>query len=125
MVTRNMILSGAWRVGNILSGLKEDIGHGKWIIWLISHFPELGSTDRMREENAARCMKLYKENECIKDGNSRLLSIDSVRKFMWGYIPAKDRPQLEGDSDIDPSPHHLTFVNQFSKWDRQRRSGHV
>ena len=50
---------------------------------------------------------------------------ESVRKFLWGYIPAKERLHLEGDEGIDPGQHHLTFVNQFSKYDRQLRSGHV
>jgi hypothetical protein len=38
---------------------------------------------------------------------------------MWGYIPVKERLQLEGDVEMNPGPHHLTWVNQFSKWDRQ------
>jgi hypothetical protein len=44
---------------------------------------------------------------------------------MWGYLPAKERLQIKGDEQIKPGLHHLTFVNQFSKYDRQLRNGHV
>jgi hypothetical protein len=40
-------------------------------------------------------------------------------------MPSKERLALEGDYEINPGPHHLTFINQFSKYDRQLRSGQV
>jgi hypothetical protein len=126
--TRDEMLVGAFKLGNILSDLKEEIGHGKWLFWLGGNWPELG------ERNAQRCMAFFKGNDGWKLTASAArtksvefhgFEIESVRKFLWGYIPAKERLALEGDEDIKPGPHHLTFVNQFSKYDRQLRSGHV
>jgi hypothetical protein len=119
--SRDEMLARAWKLGEILSELKEEIGHGKWLFWLGGNWPELG------ERNARRCIALFKDNQgwSGKMQNSAELAVDSVRKFMWGYIPAKERLALDGDEEIKPGLHHLTFVNQFSKYDRQLRSGHV
>jgi hypothetical protein len=114
----------AWILGAHLFELKEEIGHGKWMTWLPSNFRELGSTDEMRYHNAWRCINFYKGNPS-KFGNSQTLrppkefSIDSVRKLMWGYIPAKERPELPGNEDVSPQPHYLTFINNYSKFRRQ------
>jgi hypothetical protein len=120
--TRDEMLVGAFKLGKILTDFKEEIGHGKWLFWLGGNWPELG------ERNAQRCMAFFKGNEgwkLLKSVEFNGFEIESVRKFLWGYIPAKERLALEGDEDIKPGPHHLTFVNQFSKYDRQLRSGHV
>jgi hypothetical protein len=111
----------AWDIGEVLSQLKDEIGHGKWMIWLPSHFRELGKSDDMRIKNAQRCINFCRENPNSK--NSSNFNPDSVRKLMWGYIPAKERPQLEGDEDVSRSPHYLTFVNHFNKFDRQLTLG--
>jgi len=126
--TRDEMLVRAWKLGRILCDLKEEIGHGKWLFWLGGNWPELG------ERNAQRCMAFFNGNEGWKQlgAASRCKSvefhgfeIETVRKFLWGYIPAKERLELANDAEINPGPHHLTFVNQFSKYDRQLRSGHV
>jgi hypothetical protein len=130
---RDEMLARAWKLGRILTGLKEEIGHGKWLFWLGGTWPDLG------ERNAQRCIGFFKSNENWKAiGNRAGMSaaalkfeefngfeIDSVRKFMWNYIPEKDRLELDGDQAITPGAHHLTFVNQFSKYDRQLRNGNV
>jgi hypothetical protein len=67
----------AHQLGRILCELKEEIGHGKWMIWLPSNFRELGSTERMIIENAERCMKLYVSNP--NSGSYRNFSVDSVQ----------------------------------------------
>jgi hypothetical protein len=120
---KDIMLMLAHRFGGILCELKEEIGHGKWMLWLPANFPELGSNDDRRIHNAGRCMRLFKENQIGE--NSANFTVESVRKFMWGYVPVKERLQFDGDEIIKPSPHHLTFVNQFSKWDQQYRNGHV
>jgi hypothetical protein len=120
--TREQMLLRAWNLGKILSELKEEIGHGKWLFWLGGNWPELG------ERNSQRCIAFFKSNDdwkSVKSVEFHGFELDSVRKFMWGYIPAKERLALDGDEEIKPGLHHLTFVNQFSKYDRQLRSGHV
>jgi hypothetical protein len=114
------ILCHAWELGRILTDLKEEIGHGKWLFWLGGNWPELG------ERNARRCMVFFKANETwknLKSAEFRGFERDSIRKFMWGYIPAKERLELPGDVTDSPAPHHLTPVNQFTKYYRQVRSG--
>jgi hypothetical protein len=121
---RNEILDRAWQLGKMLTAIKQQVGRGNWYIWLAANLPELGSTEGTRQGNAARCMRLYGDNSDRRNSCGGFRP-DTVRKFMWGYIPAKERLQLEGDEDIKPGPHHLIFVNQFSKYDRQLRSGQV
>jgi hypothetical protein len=113
---RDAILVHAWRLGQILSELKEEIGHGKWLFWLGGYWPDLG------ERNAQRCIAFFKANESVESNG---FAVESIRKFMWGYIPAKERLELEGDIIDSPAPHFRTFINQFSKYDRQLRTGHV
>src|SRR5437762_2471875 len=94
--TRDEMLVRAWKLGRILSDLKEEIGHGKWLFWLGGNWPELG------ERNAQRCMAFFKGNENWQKTQPRRLppqktvefcgfEIEAVRKFLWGYIPAKER----------------------------------
>jgi hypothetical protein len=113
---RDAILGHAWRLGQILSELKEEIGHGRWLFWLGGNWPELG------ERNAQRCIAFFKANESVESNG---FAVGSIRKFMWGYIPAKERLELEGDVAHSLAPHHRTFINQFTRYDRQLRSGHV
>jgi Protein of unknown function (DUF3102) len=120
--TRDQMLAHAWKLGRILQDLKEEIGHGKWLFWLGGNWPDLG------ERNAQRCMAFFKANEHWSYNKSDKFigfELDSVRKFFYYYIPPKERLELEGDKPISPGPHHLTFINQFSKYDRQLRSGQV
>lgn len=114
---RDELLTLALQMGKILVTIKDEIGHGKWLFWLGGHWPQLG------EKNAQRCMALARENPKSEDSSD--LSEESVRKFMWGYIPAKQRAELEGDQKIAPAAHHLTPINHFWKWERQLKIGHV
>lgn len=127
----DFLFRSAWEIGEVLAQLKEEVGHGNWQIWLPSHFPELGPTDKMRLRNDQRCRAFHKDNPNARN-SSHLNSPagadfdpDSVRKFMWGYIPAKERPLLEGDETVTRQPHYLSFVNHFSKYDRQLKLGRI
>jgi hypothetical protein len=117
------IVRRAWTLGSYLCELKENVGRGNWQIWLPANLPDLGSTDRARQANAARCIRFYRDNPNCR--NSCNYTPESKRKLMWGYVPAKERLQLPGDEKVKPEAHHLTFVNCFSKYDHQLRSGRV
>ena len=52
-------------------------------------------------------------------------SPDSKRKFLWGYVPAKERLLLEGDEKVTWARHQLTFVNEFFRYNRQLRTGKI
>ena len=121
---RNEILDRAWQLGKMLTALKEQEGRGNWYLCLPANLRERGSTERARQENAARCMRLYRDNSDRRNSCGRL-SVESVRKFMWGYIPAKERVQHEGDFPLEPFAHYLHFVNEFNRWDSQMRRGAI
>jgi hypothetical protein len=128
--THDEILRRAWILGGYLCELKENIRRGNWLIWLPANLPELGRTDSARTENASRCMRFFKENS-PKIGNSRFLkppsefSPDSKRKFLWGYVPAKERLLLEGNEKVTFERHQLTWVNEFFRYNRQLRTGKI
>src|SRR5882724_938677 len=133
---RDLLLNKAWSLGILMNELKEEIGHGKWLLWLEGNFKELGKSAEMRERNAQRCMKFARENPnprnstvSVREGFPIIPAVpnnftdESTRKFMWGYIPEKERPELEGNRKLKAGAHYLSFVNHFAKWDRQVRVG--
>jgi len=118
----------AFHLGTVLVEMKAKIGHGKWLFWLEGSWPQLG------ERNAQRCMKLVYDNpeavrkfesKGIKAINFSDFTAESIRKFGFGYVPVKEKLQLEGDEGVNPHPHYLTFINQYSKWRRQTKIGHA
>jgi hypothetical protein len=121
--THDEILQRGWTLGSYLCELKENVGRGNWLIWLPANLPELGSTDRARQANAARCIRFYRDNPNC--GNSCIYTPDSKRKLMWAYIPVKERFQLPGDEKVTPGPHHLTWVNEFFRYHRRLRTGKI
>jgi hypothetical protein len=76
------ILRRAWTLGSYLCELKENVRRGNWLIWLPANLPELGSTDRARQANAARCIRFYRDNPNCR--NSCNYTPESKRKLMWG-----------------------------------------
>ena len=113
----------AYCIGKILNELKEEIGHGKWLLYLTANLPELGNTEQMIIRNAQRCMMIAKASPNAR--NPSQLDSDSRRKFMWGYVEAKERVALEGDSTDKPVPDPLTCVNYWHKWYRQIKTGQI
>jgi hypothetical protein len=108
-------LEKAWQCGKRLNAMKEILGHGNWLPYLESHLPEISVS------TAQRYMKIDRENP--NAARVRDLKFDSIRKHCLSLAPAKERLQLEGDSKINPGPHYLTFVNNFSKWDHHVQIG--
>ncbi|GEM_PF-3780307 len=108
-------LDRAWRLGKVLNQIKGMVGTGNWLLWLEANWPEL------HERTAQRFMVLDRENpeaQTIED-----LSPDSVRKFRLGYVPAKERPELEGDQSFARQPHYLTLVNDWRRLHRRMETG--
>jgi hypothetical protein len=114
---RDRLLAHAWHLGRELTTMKEEVGHGKWLPFLEGHWPQL------TQQNGVRYMTFFKDNPNHGNSGDLTFSTESIRKFMWGYIPAKERPQLAGDGPVAPVAHHLTVINHFSKWDRQLTIG--
>jgi hypothetical protein len=61
----------------------------------------------------------------IDSRNSANLDDNSKRKFLWDYVPTKERKALEGDSNDAPTWHPLTFINYLLKWHRQVKTGQI
>ncbi len=119
--SRDALLGSAWGLGQLLNQLKDAIGHGNWYLWLNANFQELGRAEETRIKNAERCMTLHNRNQNRR--NPTDFDPESVRKFMWGYIPVKERVTLDGDRKDAPATHYLTFINNFYKWDRHVEIG--
>lgn len=109
-----------WRLGRSLHQLKAKIGHGKWLFWLGGHMPDIG------EDKAQRCMQLFASNEGLSNpANLRDFDTDSIRKFLGGYMPAKIRPQLEGDQKLAPVVTFDSGTNKFAAFFRRISQGHA
>jgi hypothetical protein len=83
--------------------------------------PNLGGTDQTRLANAKRCMKLYRDNQAAINGVVAF-SVDSERKFMWRYIPEKERPKGK-DPRFPRSVNMLNIVNEFNRLRHRHISG--
>ena len=119
---KTMLLRYGWTLGWILTEIKEEVGHGNFLLFLEGKWPDLG------ERKAQLCMQFFRSNPRNSSdfkSNSEPFTTDSERKFMWNYIPAKERPALEGDEPVSSKPHYLSFVNHWTKWYRQLSLGHV
>jgi hypothetical protein len=57
----------AYRLGVELLALKEEIGHGKWLLWLCANFKELGKNEYKIRHNAERCMSFASRNPNCAD----------------------------------------------------------
>lgn len=114
---RDAILTLALELGRKLGQMKDTVGHGRWLYWLGANWPELG------ERNAQRTMALARDNPKSEDSTD--LSEESVRKFMWGYIPAKERPQLDGNEKLSPVASFESVTNKFSFLHRRITQQHL
>jgi hypothetical protein len=114
--SREILLIESFHLGGKLCALKEDIGHGGWLHWLGSHLPGI------KPRVVTNCMALFRAND-PKSAAATDLTAESIRQFLWYYIPAKERPQLEGNKKIGPAFTPLTFVNNFTAWDRRVQIG--
>lgn len=112
---RDALCWRSWQLGKELAAIKEEVGHGRWLHWLGGHWPD------MSPRNASRCMLLYSANP--NGQNFADLSTDSIRQFMFEYVPSKERPTIEGDEKLSPKPTGVGFVNGFMKWDERCTNG--
>ncbi len=104
----------AWRLGLCLAEIKRAVGHGNWLGWIEANLP-------VGERQAQRYIELAAANPSAKTAAD--LSEDSVRKFRLGYVPEKERPELDGDAEIKPTVHHLTLLNDFRRLHRRIEIG--
>jgi len=114
------LLAGGWRLGKVLHAIKPQIGHSKWLFWLGANWPDLG------ELRAQRCMAFFAANEKLSNpSNLTDFNVDSIRKFLGGYIPAKIRPQLEGDQKLTPVVSFDAGTNKIAALFHRVKEGHA
>ena len=112
-----------WRLGQTLCALKEKIGHSRWLIWLGGNLPSLAGDDGRR---AQRIMALYRDNDALSNpSNLTDLTVDSVRRFLGGYLPAKIRPQLEDNQKLAPIATFDGVTNRFTALLQRIKSQHA
>jgi len=110
-------LERSWQFGKLLNELKELVPHGDWENYRTASFK--GLSDRV----ARQCQKLDHDNpKALKLAD---LSAESVRKFRYGYVPAKERAQLKGNVRFSKPSHHSSLVNEQNKFMQRVKAGHV
>ena len=114
-----------WHLGKSLAALKESgvAKHGNWMFFVDANFPELGPTGPTRVNRANDARGFFEDNPNYPDSGN--FTEESIRKRIFRLAPEKERPQLAGDQKIAPQAHPLTFVNQFTEWDRRVTVGLV
>ena len=116
------LLMLAYRFGGECESIKTKIGRaGNWPTFLYANFKFCGRTETTIQNNVERCMKLFRDNPNCEEASQ--LSAESVRKFMWYYVPAKQRPMLAGDQKNALTPHYLTTINKFNEWHHRVEEG--
>ena len=115
---RQRTFEQAWQFGQALAALKEAVGHGQWLPFLAAQWPQLSN------QNAGRFMAFYKANPPSGSSGNLVFSPNSIRRFMWSYVPVKERQPLPAvvPATASTTPY-LWFVRGFSRWERQLCAG--
>ena len=116
------LFRGNWALGSVLKELKEDVGHGHWLFWLGENWPELGDTRARRSiaffdanpvlPNQANLTDLKLSD--FPDEEAFCAWVNSVRALLGGHMPAKLRPQLEGDQPLVPVASFEAGTNRLA-----------
>ena len=109
-------LEQVWRLGQALSALKQEHGHGRWLAFLSAQWPQLSN------QNASRYLLFFRANPSPSPGEDSEQTLpanfrpESIRRLRWNYVPAKERPP-------GTSLAHRGFVGAFRRWERQLDCG--
>lgn len=109
-------LKRSWQFGVHLNKLKSLVPHGDWATYRDGAFK--GLDDR----TAQQCQKLARENPNAQSFAD--LSAESVRKFRFSYVPAKERPQQKGDKQFARPANYTNVENEGDKLMRRVQAGH-
>jgi hypothetical protein len=82
----------AWRCGQVLLSIKRIVGHGNWMTFLEANLPAISQRTAQRWMDVARLSP--------NATTVAYLTEESVRKFRYGYIPEKERPELKGNVEV-------------------------
>ncbi len=68
-------------------------------------------------------MKIANDNSNVRRVGD--LKFDTIRKYRLGFVPEKEKPELENDVKFPRLMHHLKLVNEFARWKRRRDTGQI
>lgn len=122
-----------WALGGVLKELKEDVGHGHWLFWLGENWPELGEVRARRALAFADANPVLPNQSNLTDLNvtdfptEEAFSawVNSVRALLGGHMPAKLRPQLEGDRPLVPVASFEAGTNRVAQMLHKIEEGHA
>jgi Protein of unknown function (DUF3102) len=97
----------AWQCGKRLNAIKALVGHGNWLPWLRSNWPEL------TVRTAQSYMRIDHDNpNALHVAHLRL---DSIRKYRLSLVPEKPQPNVEGDMKFPRLVSFLNIVNEYER----------
>jgi Protein of unknown function (DUF3102) len=97
----------AWQCGKRLNAIKAIVGHGNWLPWLRSKWPEL------TVRTAQSYMKIDHDNPNAL--HVAHLKLDSIRKYRLSLVPEKPQPNIEGDIKFPRLVSFLNIVNEYNR----------
>ena len=108
-------LEKAWQCGKRLNLIKESVGHGNWLTWLESKWPELGS------RTAQRYMKIDSDNPNATRVSD--LKFDTIRKAQLANVKKKEHPKEKGDVAFSKPENYSTVINEIARMIQRIDSG--
>jgi hypothetical protein len=108
-------LEKSWQIGKRLNAIKEDIGHGNWLLWLKENWPEIGTS------TAQLYMKIDRENPNAQ--RVRDLKHDTIRQHAIASVPKKQHPEQEGDATIEKANDCTGTLNELNRQAQRYESG--
>ena len=105
----------AWQCGKRLNAIKAIVGHGNWLPWLRSNWPEL------TVRTAQSYMKIDHDNpNALRVAH---LKFDSVRKYRLALVPEKPHPDRQGNIKFRRLVSLLNIVNEYERLKFRHISG--
>ena len=126
LTAQKLALWHAWQAGIRLNEMKALIGRGDWLYWLDLNFCK---PCKISLRTAQVYMKIDSDNADLRDNAKtqrvaptdadfqRLtgLKFDTIRKYAFGFIPAKPQPNKDKDIKLSPFYSFLNIINEYCR----------
>jgi hypothetical protein len=122
---QQLALFHAWQAGIRLNKMKALVPHGSWQDWLEVNFCNARG---ISYQTAVLYMKIDKENAELRDVEANLqrvrdLKFDTIRKYAYGFIPEKSKPNEEWDIKFRRPFSFGNIVNEYNRVKYRHISG--
>jgi DUF3102 family protein len=105
----------AWNCGKRLNAIKAIVGHGNWLAWLTSNWPEL------KVRTAQSYMKIDHDNPNALHVAD--LKFDSIRNYRLSLVPEKPQPNTDGDIKFARFISFLNIANEYNRLKQRHIDG--